>query len=320
MLALSVILLILGFGFLIKGADWLVDGSGSLAKKFGLSELVIGLTVVAFGTSSPELFVNMLSAVRGSTDLALGNIVGSNIANVFLILGATAAIYPLAVGRTTVWRGIPFSLLAAVAVFFLANDVILDGAKSALLSRADGLALLLFFIIFLYYTYGIREVQGGQDNPDVKRRSMTMIVTLIVLGLGGLMLGAYWIVENAKILAAAMGISENVIGLTIVAFGTSLPELATSIMAAWRKNADIAVGNVVGSNIFNLLLVLAITSTITPIKLTPTMNLDLLVMIAASAILFLSLFLGRRNMLERREAIVMLVLYGAYMTSLALRG
>lgn len=308
----NVVILILGFVVLIKGADLLVDGASSLAKRFGISELVIGLTIVSFGTSSPELFVNLIAATSGQTDLALGNIIGSNIANTLLILGVAAMIYPLAVKRTTVWREIPLALVASFAVVFLMNDSAIDGHATSALSRADGLVLLLLFGIFLYYTYGISRVSGGEDDPDIKHRPWPQAAIMIVSGAAGLALGGKWIIDNATVLAAAAGIKESVVGLTLLAFGTSVPELATSALAAWRKNVDIAVGNVVGSNIFNLLFVLAVTSIVTPIPLPAAINIDALVMIGSSFLLFFAMFNQPRHRLERWEGIAFFVLYVGY--------
>jgi cation:H+ antiporter len=319
---LQIGLLVVGFVLLIKGADWLVEGASSLAKRLGVRDLVIGLTIVAFGTSAPELIVNLFSALSGNTSLALGNIVGSNIVNILLILGISAIIYPLAVTHGTVWKEIPLSLLAALAVFILINDTIIDGASASLLTRIDGFVMLLFFIIFLYYTYGISRIEGQKMKKGelAPRHSLTVALAMIVGGLFGLVGGGYLIVENATALALALGVSQSLIGLTIVAVGTSLPELATSAVAAYRKNADIAVGNIVGSNIFNIFFILAITSIISPLADTPQLNIDLAVMILASALLFVALFIGRRHLLERWQGVGFLLLYAAYISYLVWRG
>lgn len=319
-LLVSIFFLIIGFIALVKGADLLVDGAGSLAKRIGISELVIGLTIVAFGTSAPELVVNILSALRGSTELAVGNIVGSNIANILLILGIASIIYPLSVKKATVWKEIPLMLVAAIAMVFLANDYLIDGASASATTRIDGLILLLFFAIFLFYTYGVSRTTGGMDNPDIVRRSLPKASVMIVLGLGGLILGGYWIVESAVSVATTLGISQAVIGLTIVAVGTSLPELATSVMAAWRRNVDIAIGNVVGSNIFNVLFILSTTSIIRPLPLSKGANVDFAVMLAASIALFLTMFVGKRHKLERWQGTLFLVFYAVYIGFLVIRG
>ena len=308
----AIAFLIIGFVVLIKGAGLLVDGASSIAKRLRVSELVIGLTIVAFGTSSPELIVNIIAAISDNTELALGNIIGSNISNTLLILGITAIILPLAVQRSIVRRGIPFVLLASVTVLFLSNDHIIRGEVNSMLTRIDGLVLLLLFGGFLYYTYRVSKIKEGSDNPDIKHRRLTQSSLMVLSGMAGLFLGGKWIVDSAVSLAASWGISHTVIGLTIVAFGTSLPELVTSIMAALRKNADIAVGNIVGSNIFNLLFVLALTSTITPLPLVGWINYDLLVMIGAALMLFAVMFTGKKRNIDRWEGIVFVGAYAAY--------
>ncbi|MBU2490775.1 MAG: calcium/sodium antiporter, partial [Proteobacteria bacterium] len=247
---ISVILLLVGFVLLIKGADILVDGATSLARRFNVSDLVVGLTVVAFGTSCPELFVNLLASARGNTDIAIGNVLGSNIANVFLVLGATAAVRPLVVGPGTVSREIPASLFAAVLLWVLAADPF---ARSIhVISRVDGLVFLGLFSLFLVYTYSIsRDMDLLEDAVRLPAHGPVRSVGMVVAGLVLLALGGQWIVDSAVKLALALGLSESVVGLTIVAVGTSLPEMATSVMAAFRGNSDIAVGNIIGSNIFN---------------------------------------------------------------------
>ncbi|MDP6416710.1 MAG: calcium/sodium antiporter [Gammaproteobacteria bacterium] len=312
--------LFLGFIVLIKGADLLVDGASSIAKRFGITEIVIGLTVVSFGTSSPELFVNLLAVARGSTELALGNIIGSNISNTLLVLGAAAIVLPLAIKRNTVRREIPLALLASLAVLFLANDSFIDGANSSVLTRVDGLILLLLFSVFLYYTYGIAKVKGKNlDSPDIIRRSLPKSLLMVISGMAGLAAGGHWIVSSATDLALVFGLSESVIGLTIIAIGTSVPELATSVVAAFRGNADIAVGNAVGSNIFNLLFVLAITSLVSPIPVPLNMNIDIMVMIAAALVLFVATINRPPFRIERWEGIGFVGMYVVYVGSLFFR-
>ena len=321
MILLEIILLVVGFALLIKGADWLVDGASSLARRLNVREIVIGLTVVSFGTSAPELLVNIMSALSGNTDLAIGNIVGSNIANIFLILGVSAAIYPLIVKKGTVWKEIPLSLLAAIALLVMTNDRFLESTTSSLLTRTDGLVMLLFFAIFLYYTYSISKA-NKKENEHVKAKYSTPVALGIIgLGLVGLIIGGNFIVTNASSLALRIGISQSLIGLTIVAIGTSLPELATSAVAAFRRNADIAVGNIVGSNLFNVFFILAMTSIVAPIPVSPALNFDMIVMLGASTLLFLTMFIGhRRRTLERWEGIGFLLTYAGYISYIAWRG
>ena len=314
---LTYILFAIGFVFLIKGADLLVDGAASIARSLKVSDLVIGLTVVAFGTSTPELFVNIIASFKGNTDIAVGNVLGSNIANVFLILGVSSIIYPLAVTKGTVWKEIPFSLLAAIALLFTANDQILDRAGASALTRIDGLIFLCFFTIFIYYTFSIAaRVEGIEEHVPAKQYGLLRSLICILAGLVGLTIGGKWIVDGAIIIAKKLGMSESLIGLTIVAVGTSLPELATSAVAAYKKNVEIAVGNVVGSNIFNIFFVLGISCTIRPLPFQTKNNVDLGVVILSSLMLFFFMFTGKKHSLDRWEGVVCLILYFGYVAFL----
>ncbi len=306
-------LMVVGFVLVIKGADWFVGGASSLAKRLHVSDLAIGLTVVAFGTSLPELGVNVTASIRGDTGITIGNILGSNIANILLILGVAGVIFPLAVARGTVWKEIPLSLLAAALLGILANDRLIDGANLSHLTRIDALVLLSFFVIFLYYTAGIaRAVEGAAEQAGTATQSSLKMAALIAGGFVALLVGSTWVVDGAVQLATALGVRQTVIGLTIVAVGTSLPELATSAAAAYRKNAEIAIGNVVGSNIFNIFFILGVSSLIRPIPFEPKANVDIAVTIVASGLLFLCMFTGKRRMLDRWEAAVFLGLYAIY--------
>ena len=314
------ILLLIGFVFLIKGADFLVDGASSIARRFNISDLTIGLTVVAFGTSAPELFVNIVAGAKGTTDIAIGNVLGSNIANVFLILGISAIIYPLAVSKGTVWKEIPFSLLAAFVLAFLANDQLIDKQNHSVLLRSDGLILLSFFIIFLYYSINIAfEVKGIDDHAPAKAHGTSKSVGLVVMGLVGLIIGGAWIVNGAVHMALKLGLSQSTVGLTVVAVGTSLPELATSAVAAYRKNVDIAVGNVVGSNIFNIFFILGISAIIHPLPFSIANNIDIGMVILASLLLFIFMFTGKKRSLDRWEGIVSICIYVIYIIFLIYR-
>jgi cation:H+ antiporter len=318
---MTYILLVIGFVFLIKGADMLVDGASSLAKKFNISNLVIGLTVVAFGTSAPELFVNLFASFNGTTDIAIGNIVGSNIVNILLILGISAVIYPLKVSKGTVWKEIPLSLLAALLLLIMANDAIIDGVMFNALTRIDGIILISFFIVFLYYTFGIAKNQeNGDDQPSPKLYSAWTTAGLIILGLIGLVVGGHWIVNGATTIAASLGLSDALIGLTIVAIGTSLPELATSAVAAYKKNSDIAVGNVVGSNIFNIFWILGLSSVISPLPFAPILTFDLWIAVMAAVLLFGIMFIGKRHVMEKWQGIIFILMYIAYIVFIVARG
>ncbi len=311
------LLFIIGLIFLIKGADFLVDGASSIARRLNISDLVIGLTVVAFGTSTPELFVNVIASFKGNTDIAIGNVVGSNIANIFLILGISSVIYPLAVSKGTVWKEIPFSLLAAIVLFVTANDQLLDGARMSDLTRTDGLVFLSFFIIFIYYTVSIAtRIDGMEELVPPKQYGWLKSSLYIILGLAGLTVGGKWIVDGAIALATAFGMSESLVGLTIVAVGTSLPELATSAVAAYKHNVEIAVGNVVGSNIFNIFFVLGISAIIKPLPFQMKNNRDIGVVVFSSLLLFLFMFTGKKRSLDRWEGIIFLVCYGVFIVYL----
>lgn len=306
--------LIFGFIIIIKGADFLVDGSSSLARRLKISDLAIGLTVVAFGTSTPELFVNVIASLKGNTDIAISNILGSNIANILLILGVSSIIRPLSVTKGTVWKEIPFSLLAAIVLGLMANDRFIDKNGVSILTRIDGLVLMSFFVIFLYYSFSIAKEIDGMDNQiPSKEYGLMKSLLRVALGLAGLTFGAQWVVDGAIRLALKFGISQTLIGLTIVALGTSLPELATSTVAAYKGNADIAVGNVVGSNIFNIFFVLGVSGTINPIPFHGRNNIDIGMVIFASLLLFTFMFTGKKRSIDRWEGILSLVLYGVYL-------
>jgi cation:H+ antiporter len=307
------LLLILGFAFLIKGADFVVKGASSIARGLHISDLVIGLTVVAFGTSSPELFVNLVASIQGNAGIAIGNVLGSNIANIFLILGISSLIFPLTVSKGTVWKEIPLSLLAALLLGVLANDYLIDKRGFSELTRIDGLVFLSFFIIFMYYSVSIaKSIEGMSDYVPAKQYGLFKSALLVIGGLVGLSLGGKWIVEGAMHIATTLGVGQSLIGLTIVALGTSLPELATSAVAAYKRNIEIAVGNVVGSCIFNVFFVLGISSVIKPIPFRTENNLDVGATILASLLLFLSMFTGRRRLLDRWEGGLFVFLYLVY--------
>lgn len=330
---LSILSVAAGLVVLIAGAEALVRGASSLAAKLRISALVIGLTVVSFGTSAPELTVNILSAVQGTPDLAVGNIVGSNIVNILLILGVCAIIVPLTVKSSTVWKEIPLALLGMVLIAIMANDRLFDGIPQNALTRTDGVALLALFVIFMYYIFGMAKSDRDKAIDDkaskalhedeattVKQFSVPASWGMTLLGLAGLVLGGRLLVGGATDIAAAAGLSEALIGLTVVAIGTSLPELATSVVAALRKHADIAIGNVVGSNIFNVFFVLGTTSIITPLPISNALNVDLMVAVAATALLFICMFTAGKRRLVRWEGIVFVAAYVGYLGYLIARG
>lgn len=304
-----------GFILLIKGADFLVDGSSSLAKRFNVSTLMIGLTIVAFGTSMPEFIVNVIASFKGTTDIAMGNILGSNIANILLILGISALIYPLKVQHSTVWKEIPFSFLAAFILIILAND-------NLGLSRTDGIVMLSFFIIFLSYVFELARNNRIANKGTIKIKAYTThkILLMIIFGLLALFIGGKMVTDGVVIIAKNIGISEFMIGLTIVAVGTSLPELVTSAMAAYRRETDLAVGNIIGSNIFNIFFILAISAIITPISIESYVNTDMIVLLIASFLPFTFMFIGERHNLGRWEGAGFILMYIAYIVYIIWRG
>lgn len=314
---LTIVLLVVGFVVLIKGADWLVNGSSNLARLYGVSELVIGLTVVAFGTSTPELIVNVLAGINEYNEVAYGNILGSNIFNLLFILGVAGLIYPISVQKQTIVKEVPLSLLAAMLLLFLVNDQFLSDSAINILTRWDALILLIFFIGFLIYVF--KNLKKETKDEQVKAAPLWKSILFIVLGLAGLIVGGNLVVENAILLGEAAGMSQKLIGLTIVAAGTSLPELATSAVAAFKKNSDIAVGNVIGSNIFNIFFILGISGAITPIPYDTILNIDMLILIAGTALFLLFMFTAKRNKVDRWEAGLMLAGYLVYLGYLIIR-
>lgn len=312
---LYLFLLAVGFYLLIRGADLLVDGSTAIATRMKISPLVIGLTVVAFGTSAPELVVNVFSAFQGANQVAIGNILGSNMANILLVLGAAAIFKTLRVRRQTITKEIPFSLLAAVIVIIFAADIWLDGFHANMISRTEGLALLSFFLIFLYYSYGAAKAFPDEDIRGQKVLPRTKSAIYVVGGLAALFVGGRVIVDNAVAVAEILNISQTIIGLTIVALGTSLPELVTSIIAVRKNKVDMAIGNIVGSNIFNIFLVLGATATVAPIPFESTSFADAIIVIAASLALFAVLFVGEKHRLERWGGIIFIMAYLGYISS-----
>jgi cation:H+ antiporter len=318
---LTIFLFLIGFVFLIKGADLLVDGASSIARKMGISTLVIGLTIVSFGTSAPELIVSILANIQGKADIAIGNVLGSNIANILLILGVSASIKPIFVKRSTIWKEIPFSLLAIVVLALMANDNIIDGANYSSITRIDGLVLLAFLIIFLYYVFGISKIdKNSSDFTQLPSHSLLRSILYIIIGLAGLAIGGRWIVNGAIAIATELGINEGVVALTIVAGGTSLPELATSVVAARKGNVDIVVGNAIGSNILNIFLVLAISAVITPLPFSSNLIFDVSAVIFITLLLFMFTFIGNnQNILKRWQGILFICFYVVYIISLLIR-
>ncbi|MBN2524569.1 MAG: calcium/sodium antiporter [Bacteroidales bacterium] len=309
---IQILLLILGLVLLITGANWLVDGASALAKKYKVSDLTIGLTIVAFGTSAPELAVNSFASLQHYQDIVFGNVIGSNNFNLFFILGLAGIITPLSVQSNTVWKEIPLSFVAIGLLFLMANDFLSPGV--CLLTRFDGLLLLMLFGLFLYYVYRQLKTDKMRAETSVKRFSGIKVWAMILIGLVLLVAGGRLVVVKAVQMAAIMGISEKIIGLTIVAAGTSLPELATSVVAAIKRNNDIAVGNIIGSNIFNIFLILSVSSLINPIVYDPKFNTGLYLLAGGTAFLFIAMFTGQKKKLDRWEAGILLISFFLYNT------
>lgn len=316
---LSTIYLIGGLLLILFGANWLTDGSSAIARRLGISDLIVGLTIVAFGTSAPELVISVISAVGGSGELAIGNAVGSNIFNILVIIGITATVRPMQIGRSILQNEIPLVILSSLVILIMANTPILDSSQQAVISRSSGLILLLFFAIFMRYTFAqARQIPQPSADPAAERGAATPEIPLwraliaIPVGLGALIFGGDRFVAGASDIASAMGVSDAIIGLTIVACGTSLPELATSIAAALKGKPGIAIGNVIGSNIFNIFFVLGTSATITPLRFGGIGNVDLLTLLGASLLFLIFGWLIGKRTITRGEGIVMTLLYVAY--------
>ncbi|MCI6059822.1 MAG: calcium/sodium antiporter [Dorea sp.] len=319
---MNYILLILGFILLIKGADFFVDGSSSVAKLLKVPSIVIGLTVVAFGTSMPELSVSVTAAIRGNNDLAVSNVLGSNIFNLLVVLGCCSIIRPVEAKWSLLRKEFPFSIFITIILLFLDSDFsiikILDGNKTFVLGRWAGILFLILFVIFLYATVKSALISRSDTaEEDYKVMSPLKSAVFIILGLAGIVWGGNLVVDSACNIAETFGLSQTFIGLTIVALGTSLPELVTSMVASSKGENDLAVGNVVGSNIFNILLILGISSAITPITLDVTAVYDTLILIVASIIVYISAISNHK--IQRKEGMLFLIAYLAFFIYVLLR-
>lgn len=328
---LNIVYLIVGLGLILWGADALIDGSSAIAKKWGVSDLIIGLTIVAFGTSAPELTISIISAINGNPGMAIGNVVGSNIFNVLAIIGITALFRPIRIEKNIMTNEIPLVVLSALALLVIGNGRALDSSAFAEISRTDGILLLFFFAIFTRYTFsqvkkepevslGVSGtgVPSGSATPESLQRNIKMWKSLlmVVLGLGGLIVGGDRFVAGASGIASGLGVSDAVIGLTIVAAGTSLPELATSITAAMKGKTGIALGNVIGSNIYNIFLVIGCSATIRQLPFGDINNLDLLVLTGACLLFWIFGWFFRERTITRMEGGILASLYIAYIAYL----
>ena len=313
----AVVLLLVGFVFLVKGADAFVEGSSSIAKHFHVPSLIIGMTIVAMGTSLPETAVSVTASIAGSNALAISNAVGSNIFNLMVVIGVCAVLTPVAVQKSTLKIDIPFSVVCALLLLVLGHD-------QMMLTRVNGLILIVLFVFFLLYM--IRSAQHSMNSEsseltgeaaEMKVMSVPKSLIFIVIGIAGITLGSDWVVDGAKTIASAFGISENLIGLTIVAFGTSLPELMTSIVAARKNEVDMALGNAVGSNIFNILMVLGIASALSPISFIRENIIDIIILVGFSFIVWLMAW--TRHRLDKLEGLAMILLYAGYVVYICIR-
>lgn len=311
---LYIILIIVGFALLIVGADFLVDGASGIAKKFHIPEIIIGLTIVSIGTSMPELFVSITSAIDGYSDMALGNVIGSNLCNLLLILGLSSLIKPVDFQEETRKYEIPMCLLFTIILMIFSN---ISGG----ISRIEAVTLLVLFGLFIAYTIYMGKKKSKEDSKVVEEKNKNKTIKniiLIILGIVGLKFGGDFVVNNAVNIAQMFNISEKVISLTILAIGTSLPELVTSVTAAIKGNSDIAIGNIIGSNIFNILLILGVSSVIKPITFNSSYNMDLSILCISTVILALFPTIPPKNKMSRANGLIYVLMYGAYMTMLFL--
>ena len=307
----QIVLLVIGFVLLIKGADIFVDGASSTAANFKVSKMLIGLTIIAFGTSAPEFAVSMQSLANGSTDMVLGNVIGSNIINILLILGLAALIKPIRVKANIICKELPICLLVSVLLVVLFLDVQIAGADQNIISRSDGIAIILFFLVFLYYLIALARRKRGNKKAEKAKFKISTSLILVVLGIAGIIIGSNLIVNSATTIAADIGISERVIAMTVIALGTSLPELVTTLTAARKGEAELAVGNIIGSNIFNICMVLGVPVALFG-KVTPGsfQTVDLVMLILSAVILFI--FATTKRKISRREGALMLLTFVAY--------
>lgn len=315
---IDVFWLLFGVALIIFAANWLTDGAASIARRFGISDLVVGLTVVTFGTSTPELSISIVSALQGNAPMAIGNVVGSNIFNILVIIGTVALIRPIKVERSLMVNDIGLVVISALALLAIGFGDFLGAGTERVVSRVNGILLLLFFMIFLRYTFS--QAKSGEHDEDpaavkgAARKEMPLwrSVLLVIAGLAGLVYGGDRFVEGASGVAMALGMSEAVVGLTIVAAGTSLPELAASVAAAVKGNSGMAVGNVIGSNIFNIFLVLGTTATISPLPFGGITHFDLIVMMLASLVFWLFCWKFGKRTITRPEGVILVICYVAY--------
>lgn len=320
---MTILILILGLSLLLTGANYLVDSSVAIAKKANISNFIIGITIVGMGTSAPELYVSVASAFNGMGDMSVGNVLGSNICNTLLILGVTAIIAPFAINRKTLKRDIPFGIIVSMILLFVCSDIIFLGSSSNALSRIEGIVLLAIFAGFMYYTiFHSKETEAEVEEEattSIGKLNVWILILIAIVSLGALIYGGNLFLDSAVEIAKAAGMSDSVISITLVAVGTSLPELITCIIAATKGNSQLALGNVIGSNIFNILLILGLSGTLNPIQLTNINIIDLLVLVVATILTFVVAFTFKKKIIDRSEGIILVLLYIAYTVYLLTR-
>ena len=311
-MTIQILILIAGLALVVFGADWLVDGASSIARKTGLSEFVIGLTIVGFGTSCPELVVSLTGAIEGNADVAIGNVVGSNIFNVLLILGLTAVLAPVAITRTNKTRDIP--IMACVTLLMILcgmSHTLLGLGQADRLSRVEGIVFLIVFAVYLWYCF--KSNTGVEESEDVKQKSIPVSILLVLAGLAGLIFGGNLFVNSATSVAKMLGVSDKFIAITILAGGTSLPELATSVVAAVKGKGQLALGNILGSNVFNILLILGASAVICPLSFASMTLVDMGVVLLSTILVLVSAYSFKRDSMDRADGTVMILCYAAYM-------
>lgn len=311
------LILLAGFVFLIKGADFFVEGSSSIAKTFKVPPILIGLTIVAFGTSAPEAAVSMNAALKGANDIAIGNVVGSNLFNILFVIGVASIIYPLKVQKGTIIKEFPFNLLTSFVLFILCADISLQGSKTNVLTKGDGLILLSLFSVFIYYLVEIAILSKEDYKEETVQMSLGKSIIISILGLAGIIFGGDWVVKASSEIAIQWGMSEKLVGLTIVAVGTSLPELVTSVVAAMKKESDIAMGNVIGSNLFNVLFILGVSAIMRPIPIDSAIFSDMIFLIIATVVGYI--IATTKRTVGKIEGGFLAISYIAYMVFIIIR-
>ena len=318
---MDIVLFIAGIVLVVLGADWLVDGSVSIAKRSGISEYVIGATIVGIGTSMPELAVSFFAALKGNADIAIGNVAGSNMANTLLILGVTALISPIAFTKKNLRSDIPITLGVSALLALFALDTFFWDRETNIINRPEALALLLLFVVYMWYSFKMDSKDGSKTDAEepekpAKQMSLFKAIAMIILGLGMLVLGGNLFVDSGTNIAKALGVSDSMIAISMMAVGTSLPELATCIVAAAKKNNQLALGNVLGSNISNILLILGLSGTVVPLNINSQSFLSLMLLPVSIIVLWMTSFMFRKKTLDRFDGAILILLYAAYIVTI----